>query len=41
LCKNSGLKFIKSFESQLELKTADNKSNWKSKIIYGMAKKIS
>ena len=41
LCKNSGLKFIKCFESQLELKTADNKSNWKSKIIYGMAKKIS
>ena len=41
LCKSSGLKFIKCFEGELELKTADNKSSWKSGIVYGMAKKIS
>ena len=41
LCKKSGLKFIKCFEGELELKTAENKSSWKSGIVYGMAKKIS
>ena len=41
LCKKSGLKFIKCFESDIELFTKDNKLSWKSGVVYGMAKKIS
>ena len=40
LCKESGLKIIKCFESEIIMRDKNNDLVFKTKIVYGMAKKI-